>query len=99
MIRQAYVEFIETFGGLNPYELEHLCKELYQQYKIAGSTLDGKEKFILTTSDLQEIIIQSIHAIQIEFAEKKLYDAELNLKRVRDKTYKKTTIKGYNIKN
>ncbi|MEQ1789418.1 MAG: hypothetical protein ABL857_03135 [Rickettsiales bacterium] len=88
MIRQIYIEFIESFGELNHYELGHFCKELYQQCKIVGNVLDKNNKITLTASDLQEIIIQSVHAIQVEFAEKKLLEAELNLKRVKGKISK-----------
>jgi len=87
MIRQTYIEFIESFGELNPYELSHFCRELYCQCYNATRT-ENMGVFSLTQNDLQQAIIQSLHTIQIEFAEKKLLEAEINLKRIKAITYK-----------
>lgn len=88
MIRQPYIEFVEKFEELTPYELNHFCKVVHEHYQSALKTADGQPKTLMT-SDMLEIIIQAMHAIQVELAENRLNEAERTLKRVRTKIYKK----------
>ena len=88
MIRQPYIEFVEKFEELTPYELNHFCKVVHEHYHAASKTADGQPKTLMT-SDMLEIIIQAMHAIQVELAENRLNDAERTLKRVKTKVYKK----------
>ncbi len=86
MIRQAYIEFIEKFGGLSPYELDHLCKIIHQYYQKNLEAL-GQEPKSVSLGDLKEILIRSMQAAQIELAERKLKEAELNLTLTKSRIY------------
>lgn len=92
MIRQTYIEFIEKFEELSPYEINHLCKIMHQQYQIFVKTPANKKRASLKPSDVQEIIVRSVHSIQVELAEKRLKQAETALKRVKERTPKKAII-------
>lgn len=89
MIRQTYIEFIEKFEELSPYEINHLCKIMHQQYQIFVKTSANRKQASLKPSDVQEIIVRTIHAIQVELAEKRLKQAETALKRVKERTPKR----------
>jgi len=91
MIRQPYIEFVEKFEELTPYELNHFCKVVHEHYQTMIKAPDSREK-VLTTSDMLEVIIQAMHAVQVELAEKKLNEAERTLKRIKTKVYKRQPI-------
>ena len=84
MIRQEYIDFIQKFEGLNPYELDHFCKIFHQHYKAA---LKERPQMTtdLTSGDVKEIIIRAMQMIQIELAERKVKTAELNLELLKSK--------------
>jgi hypothetical protein len=50
MIRQPYIEFVEKFEELTPYELNHFCKVVHEHYQTMIKAQDSHEK-VLTTSD------------------------------------------------
>lgn len=83
MIRQSYIEFIEKFEGLNPYELDHLCRVIHQQYQVQMQ----ESKTDLGPKEFWKIMTSAMQAAQIELAEKKLKEAELNLQLVKSKVY------------
>lgn len=88
MIRQPYIEFVEKFEELTPYELNHFCKVVHEHYQVVSKLADGQPR-PLNTSEMLEIIIQAMHAIQVELAENRLNEAERTLKRVKTKVYKR----------
>lgn len=83
MVRQVYIDFLETFEGLNPYELDHLTRALHKKYKA------GKKKKSLGKNELQEILIAAMQDLQVEFAERKLEDAQIHLALIKAKIYKR----------
>jgi len=87
MIRQAYIEFIEKFGGLNPYELDHFCRIIHQHYQKNLEALGQELQAKITQKDMKEILIHSMQAAQVELAERKLKEAELNLALTKSRIY------------
>jgi hypothetical protein len=83
MIRQVYVDFVEKFEGLNPYELDHFSRAIHRRYTL------GKKKKSLSKKDLQDILISAIQDLQIEFAEQRLEEAKINLSLIKSRIYKK----------
>lgn len=86
MIRQEYIDFIEKFEGLNPYELDHLCKIFFQHYEVivksAGTTIsDG---------DVREMMVQTIKEVHLDLAERKVESAKLNLAAVKLRYYEQS---------
>ena len=88
MIRQEYIDFIQKFEGLNPYELDHFSKNLYQHYQVALKEQAHIEKTDISAGDVKEIIIRTMQLIQIELAERKVKTAELNLELLKSKFMK-----------
>lgn len=82
MIRQVYMDFLEKFEGLNPYELDHLSRALYKNYN------EVKKKKSISKKELQDILIGTMQELQIEFAECRLEEAKLHLSRVKSRIYK-----------
>ena len=85
MIRQEYVDFIQKFEGLNPYELDHFCKIFYQNYQATFKEQPQMAKADLAAGDVKEIIIRAMQMVQIELAERKVKTAELNLDLLKSK--------------
>ncbi|MDX2074401.1 MAG: hypothetical protein SFX19_08580 [Alphaproteobacteria bacterium] len=85
MIRQEYIDFVEKFEGLNPYELDHFCKIIHQNYKVAFKEQPQMAKADLTSGDMKEIIIRAMQMVQIELAEGKVKAAEMNLELLKSK--------------
>jgi hypothetical protein len=83
MIRQDYVDFLEKFEGLNPYELDHFSRAIYKRYK------EVKKKKSRNKKDLKDILIATMQDLQIEFAEQRLDEAKLHLSFVKSRIYKR----------
>lgn len=88
MIYQAFIGFIEQFEKLSPFELDHFCKIIHHHYETAIKALDQDARASLTHGDTKEILIRSMQAAQIELAEHKLKEAELNVQLIKAKVYK-----------
>lgn len=85
MIRQEYIDFVEKFEGLNPYELDHFCKIIHQNYQATFKEQPQIAKGDLASSDVKEIMIRAMQMVQIELAERKVKTAELNLELLKSK--------------
>lgn len=83
MNRLEYIAFIEAFGCLSPYELDHISSTVHKRYNA------GKKKKSLKKKDLQNILVAAMQDLELESAEKRLEEAKLNLALTKSRIYKK----------
>lgn len=87
MIRQEYINFIEKFEELNPYELDHFCRIFHQHYQAAIKKDQEIRNVSIAPGGIKEILIHVMQAVRIELAERKVKDAELNLALTKSKLH------------
>lgn len=85
MTRQEYIAFINAFENLNPYELDHFCKNFYKHYQIAMQEREQPKTVTIGHSDVKEILLDAMKAVQIELAERKVEEAQTNLATIKAK--------------
>lgn len=88
MIRQTYVEFVELFGELNPFELAHFSEALFNKFEhliIEEKQCECKLPFVL--QDVEYVMTRAIRDVQIELAETRMDDARIHLEKAKALTF------------
>lgn len=88
MIRQTYVEFVELFGELNPFELAHFSEALFNKFEhlvIEEKQCDCKLPFVL--QDVEYVMTRTVRDVQIELAETRMDDAKMQLEKAKSLTF------------
>lgn len=87
MIRQQYLDFVEKFAELSPFELDHFSRTFHQHYSSwCGQQSDSNHT--LSSGELQEILIDTVWTVHSILAERKVEEAKLNLANLRTKYYR-----------
>ena len=82
-MRQEYTDFILGFEKINPYELDHFCKVFFNEYKKILAEFDATP--ILGVKELRDVFIHTVQLAQVEIAQKKVEEANLNYELVRSR--------------
>ena len=82
MLRQEYYGFVNSFGELSPYELDHLCVALYRKFNqiTARKGENNGERPALNEQDLKHILIKTMIEVRVVLAELRKEEAEQQLK-------------------
>jgi hypothetical protein len=82
-MRQEYTDFILGFEKISPYELDHFCKVFFTEYKKLLSEIDATP--LLGVKELRDVFIRTVQLAQVEIAQKKVEEANLNYELVRSR--------------
>jgi hypothetical protein len=82
MLRQEYFEFVNSFGELSPYELDHLCEALYRKLNqlTTQKSANNGERLAFNEQDLKHILIKTMIEVRVVLAELRKEEAEQQLK-------------------
>ena len=88
MIRQQYANFVEGFGDLNPYELDHLSEAIMVKFEELLLNSGKDESLQHSLQDIHFVITRTMRDIQIDLAESNIADAQYQLKCAHARTFK-----------
>lgn len=92
MKNETFLNFIEVFEKLSPFELDHFSKILFTHFSAHDAVKSSDKK--LSSVDLKDILINAMRAAHIEIAEKKVEDAKRGLDLTRSRVFVETTHEG-----
>lgn len=92
MKNETFLNFIEVFEKLSPFELDHFSKILFMHFSTHDAVKSYEQK--LSAVDLKDILINAMRAAHVEIAEKKVEDAKRGLDLTRSRVFINTTQEG-----
>jgi len=72
---KGYVDFVEAFERLTPYELDHFSKLFFDNFNQLLTPQENKMGTI-KRDDLRDVITQTMQDAHIEIAQKKIDEAK-----------------------
>lgn len=87
MILVSYNNFVEAFGSLTPFELDHFSGVLYENFNgwIASNALESRS---ITSLDLKAVLVRAMKDAHIEIATRNVEDAQRSLDMTRTRIFK-----------
>lgn len=89
MKNETFLNFIEVFEKLSPFELDHFSKIFFTHFSEHDAVKSSEQK--LSSIDLKDILINAMRAAHVEIAEKKVEDAKRGLDLTRSRVFISTT--------
>lgn len=90
---ESFLDFIEAFEKLSPFELDYFTKIFcthFNERALIQSIKDNE----LTAINLKDILIKTMRAAHVEIAERKVKEAQRGLDLTRSRVYMVTTLEG-----
>ena len=92
MKNETFLNFIEVFEKLSPFELDHFSKILFTHFSAHDAVKSYEQK--LSAVDLKDILINAMRAAHVDIAEKRVEDAKRGLDLTRSRVFIGTTQEG-----
>ena len=87
MLRQSYATFVNDFGELNPYELDHLSEVILVKFEEMLHNRHTNEKLQFSLPDIKHVVTRAMRDIQVELAENQMAEAHRSLTRAKERTF------------
>lgn len=90
---ESFLDFIEAFEKLSPFELDYFTTIFCAHFNEHGGTQSGNA-MPLTAISLKDILIKTMRGAHVEIAERKVKEAQRGLDLTRSRVYMATTPEG-----
>lgn len=90
---ESFLEFIEAFEKLSPFELDYFTKTFCTHFN-EHECMRPPDSVALTAINLKDILIKTMRAAHVEIAERRVKEAQRGLDLTRSRVYMATTPEG-----
>lgn len=90
---ESFLNFIEAFEKLSPFELDYFTK-IFCTHFNQHESVQPTDITLLTAINLKDILIKTMRAAHVEIAERRVKEAQRGLDLTRSRVYMATTPEG-----
>lgn len=90
---ESFLNFIEAFEKLSPFELDYFTK-IFCTHFNQHESVQTSDMTLLTAINLKDILIKTMRAAHVEIAERRVKEAQRGLDLTRSRVYMATTPEG-----
>lgn len=90
---ESFLDFIEAFEKLSPFELDYFTKTFCTHFNEHEGVQTSK-RHDLTAINLKDILIKTMRDAHVEIAERRVKEAQRGLDLTRSRVYMATTLEG-----